>query len=333
MRVLLLGGTVFLSRAIAVEAVRRGHAVTCAARGVSGPVPAGAELVAWDRTRPVPAELAGRRFDAVIDVARHPARVSAAVAAFPDAHWVLVSTISVYADDATPRGTPDTLPLHPAREEDADLAAEPDAYGPMKVACESAVRRGAASATIIRPGLIAGPGDPSGRFSYWPRRLAAAGRGGFLAPGRPEDSVQLIDVRDVAAWVVGAAESRLAGVFDAVGPALPFDALLRAVAEGVGADPTPTWVPGDVLAAHGVRPWSGPDSIPLWLPRPEYDGMLAHDARPSLAAGLSIRPLAETARDTLAWLEATPGAPVTGIGREREAALLAAFDAGAPTAR
>ena len=157
MRLLVLGGTVFLSRAVAAEAVARGHEVTCAARGTSGSVPEGARLV--PSTGPSRCRSLGE-FDAVVDVARHPSWVRNAVAAYPDAHWVFVSTINVYADDATPGGTPGTLPLVEAIEEDVDLKEKPEAYGPMKVACERAVLDGAASAMVIRPGLIVGPGGP-----------------------------------------------------------------------------------------------------------------------------------------------------------------------------
>ena len=108
----------------------------------------------------------------MVDVGRHPSWVRAAVARFPSAHWVFVSTINVYADDSTPGGGPGTLPLREPRHEDVDLREDPEAYGPMKVACEQVVRDGAASATVIRPGLIVGPGDPTGRFTYWPARLA-----------------------------------------------------------------------------------------------------------------------------------------------------------------
>src|SRR3954452_12224187 len=124
MRLLVLGGTVFLSKAVATEAVGRGHEVTCAARGTSGSVPDGATLVEVDRTRPLP-DLGG--FDAVVDVARQPSWVRAAVSAHPDAHWVFVSTVNVYADDATPGGTPGTLPLVEAVEEDTDLRDRPEA--------------------------------------------------------------------------------------------------------------------------------------------------------------------------------------------------------------
>lgn len=327
MRLLVLGGTVFLSRAVAAEAVARGHDVTCAARGTSGSVPDGARLVEVDRTRPLP-DLGG--FDAVVDVARHPSWVRNAVAAYADAHWVFVSTINVYADDTTPGGTPGTLPLIEAVEEDVDLREQPEAYGPMKVACERIVLDGAASAMVIRPGLIVGPEDPTGRFSYWPRRLALGrtdGASEVLAPGDPGDLMQVADVRDLAAWAVTAGEQRTTGVYDGVGRSVPMADLLAQCAEGVSSSVTWTWVDQAFLQEQGVEPWMGPDAIPLWLPRPEYDGLPAHDVRPSLEAGLTIRPLAETARDTLAWLEATPDAPVSGLGLDRERELLAAWHA------
>jgi nucleoside-diphosphate-sugar epimerase len=326
MRLLVLGGTVFLSRAVAADAVARGHEVTCAARGTSGSVPEGARLVEVDRTQPLP-ELG--EFDAVVDVARHPSWVRSAVAAYADAHWVFVSTVNVYADDATPGGTPATLPLVEAIEEDVDLKEEPQAYGPMKVACERIVLDGAASAMVIRPGLIVGPEDPTGRFSYWPRRLSAGGE--VLAPGDPADVMQVADVRDLAAWAVTACEQRTTGVYDGIGPAMPISDLLAQCAEGVSSDVTWTWVDQEFLQEQEVEPWMGPGAIPLWLPRPEYDGLPAHDVQPSLDAGLTVRPLADTTRDTLAWLEATPEAAVSGISLDREKELLAAWHA-RPTA-
>lgn len=335
MRILVLGGSVFLSRAVAEEALARGHDVTCACRGTSGSVPAGARHVPLDRssgTLEVDAT-----YDAVVDVARHPSWVRAAVAATPGAHWVFVSTINVYADESTPGGRPGTLPLREPVWDDVDLRENPEAYGPMKVACERIVRDGAASATIVRPGLIVGPGDPTGRFSYWPARFAAAGRdpdaSTVLAPGDPDDSVQVIDVRDLAAWIVTLAEQRTTGDLDAVGEQTTIRDLLAAVALGCagpdgGGDAVLRWTASADLEAQGVQPWAGERSLPLWLPRPEYDGMLDHDVEPSLAAGLTLRPLADTARDTLAWLDATPDAPTTGLTLAEEAAVLAAIAPG-----
>lgn len=312
MRLLVLGGTQFLSREVAAQATRRGHEVVCANRGLSGALPPGTAAVRWDREEPAPPELAAAGpYDAVVDVARRPTHVRHALDAVPDAHWVFVSTISVYADDSDPAG-PGAGRLHePTGEE----------YGPLKVACEELVRDRAASATVVRPGLVVGPGDPSGRFAYWSRR--AGETGALLGPGDPGSLVQVIDVRDLAGWILTLAEQRPEATLDAVGPRLPMAELVAAVAPAAAV----TWVPDDFLAAQGVEPWAGPDSIPVWLPRPQYDGMLAHDARPALDAGLTVRSLAETVHDTRAWLDADPAARIDGITREREAALLATWSA------
>lgn len=310
MRLLVLGGTQFLSREVAAQAALAGHEVVCANRGRSGTVPSGTTAVHWDRAEPAPPDLrAGGPYDAVVDVAREPAHVRHALAAVPDAHWVFVSTISVYADDSDPAG-PGAGRLHEPVGED---------YGPLKVACEDLVRAEAASATVVRPGLVVGPGDPSGRFAYWARRAGTTGA--LVGPGEPDSLVQVIDVRDLAAWILVLAEQRPEATLDAVGPRLPMSELVATVAPAAEV----TWLPDDLLAAQGVEPWTGPDSIPVWLPRPAYDGMLAHDARPALDAGLVVRPLAATVRDTAAWLAADPAARIGGITREREAALLEAW--------
>ncbi|MFC7876701.1 epimerase [Isoptericola sp. NPDC057391] len=324
MRLLVLGGSVFLSRAVAADAAARGHEVVAANRGRSGPVPDGVRHVPLDRADPFPDALAAEGFDAVVDVSRTPSHVRRAVAALPGAHWVFVSTINVYADDADPGG-PGVGRLRDPEPDDVDGAENPDAYGAMKVACEDVVLDGAVTAAVVRPGLIVGPGDPSGRFAYWPARLGRAldGAVDVLAPGDPADPVQVIDVRDLAAWVVDLAERRAAGVFDGVGPVTPIGELLAAVARGVGAAPRWVWADDAALAAADVRPWSGERSLPLWLPRPEYAGMPAHDAGPAREAGLAPRPVEETARDTLAWLRATPDAHVTGLTAAEEAAVVA----------
>jgi len=331
MRLLVLGGSVFLSRAVAEEAVRRGHDVTCACRGSSGSVPDGARHVTADRSEGLPDELTDD-YDAVVDVGRLPSWVRSAVERIPSAHWVFVSTINVYSDDSTPGG-PGALPLHEPLHEDRDLREDPEAYGPMKVACEQVVSAGAASATIIRPGLIVGPGDPSGRFTYWPARLAdTADHPEVLVPGSPDDSVQVVDARDLAAWIVTCAEERRTGTFDGTGLATTRAAFVDAVAAAARElglhDPTTTTftaVDQDFLVAHEVEPWMGPRSVPVWLPLPEYAGLMAHDVTASFDAGLTTRPLSETARDTLLWLRETPDAPVTGWSREDEEKVLAAW--------
>jgi len=325
MKLLVLGGSVFLSRAVAEEAARRGHDVTAASRGVTGSVPDGVRHVVWDRADAAPEEVASGGYDAVVDVARHPSYVRRAVAALPDAHWVFVSTINVYPDNGTPGGTPETLTLHEAVHTDEDVSSSPEMYGAMKVGCEHAVLEGAASAMVVRPGLIVGPGDPTGRFSYWPARLAEGGE--VIAPGEPDDPVQVIDARDLAAWIVDACEAHTTGVFDGTSAPTTRREILEAMAEALEADVRFTWVDQEFLTSQQVEPWAGPRAIPLWLPMPEYAGMLAHDVTASYAAGMRTRPIGETARDTLAWLRAHPDAPVSGIGRDDEAEVLAAWHA------
>lgn len=331
MRLLVLGGTVFLSRAVAEAAVARGHDVTAACRGASGPLPDGVRHLPLDRAATSPdgvhRALHPGRFDAVVDVARTPPWVRATASATAAAHHVLVSTISVHPDTSAPGGSPATLAVHEPHPAAADLAAQPELYGPVKVACERIVQAVAASATVVRPGLVVGPGDPTGRFTYWPDRLAAVPPGEpVLAPGSPDDAVQVVDVRDLAAWLVDLAEDRTVGVLDAVGPVVRREALLDAVAAGVGAVPRWEWVGQDELEAQQVAPWAGPRSLPLWLPQPEYAGMLAHDADLPRAAGLRTRPVEETAADTLAWLRAERAAgrdpAVTGLTRTEELAVL-----------
>jgi 2'-hydroxyisoflavone reductase len=226
--------------------------------------------------------------------------------------------------------------------EDVDLAEHPDAYGGMKVACERIVLDGARSALVVRPGLVVGPGDPTGRFTYWPVRMHRGGR--VLVPGEPDDPVQVVDVRDLAAWLVVAAESRTTGVLEAVGPVLGRKAFLAAVARGVEplrepapadgpAEPELVWAPEAWLREHEVEPWAGPGSLPLWLPADTHGGMMAHDPEPAAAAGLAVRRVEETARDTLEWYQRTPEAVLAGLSRDREDALLAALDGGVPPLR
>ena len=319
MRLLVLGGTQFLSRAVAADAVARGHDVTCAARGTSGRVPEGSRHVVLDREAPDWSALEGE-WDAVVDVARTPSWVAGALDALADRipHWTFVSTISVYADQATPGGSPENLPLLPAITEDVDQDT-PEKYGGCKVACEQDVQARAREALVIRPGLIIGPGDPSGRFSYWPERLAEGGD--VLAPESPDRGTQAIDVRDLAAWIVICAEQHLTGVYDATGPVMRLGDLVDAVTVAVGGEATVTWAPADFLLTRDVSYWSGPRSLPLWLPE-DSRGMTAHDVSAAMAAGLTTRPIGETATDTLAWLRATPEPPRTGLTRAEEQDLL-----------
>ncbi|WP_158889483.1 NAD-dependent epimerase/dehydratase family protein [Amycolatopsis anabasis] len=320
MRILVLGGTIFLSRAVAAEALRRGHEVVCAARGDSGAVPGGARLVRVDRDRPDGLEpLRGERFDAVVDVAKMSVtwvREAVRVLGESAAHWTFVSSVSVYADHGTP-GATDTLP---PLEDEPGAEVTSERYGSVKVASELAVREALGDrAFIVRAGLITGPDDRSDRFGYWPARFSRGGR--VAVPDTPEQPAQHIDVRDLAAWILDAAEHRVHGTFDAIGPSVPLSAMLGAIAEAVAPrDTEPVRVPVTDLEEAGVSPWSGPRSLPLWLP-PSHQAMMSRDAAPALAAGLKVRPVADTALDALEYERGL------GLDRVRQAGLSAAEEA------
>ncbi|MFI6762999.1 NAD-dependent epimerase/dehydratase family protein [Micromonospora sp. NPDC050417] len=329
MRLLILGGTVFLGRAVARLAVASGHHVTCAARGVSGEPVAGARFVQVDRDAPGDlSALDGERFDAVVDVTRRPSHARHAVAALADraGHWSYVSTCSVYADNATPgqRAATAKLTAPAPVEVDNPVGEHAEFYGPCKVSCEDAVRDGVSPerAFVCRAGLIVGPEDPSDRFPYWVARLARGGE--VLAPGTPDDQVQLVDVDDLAQWLLYAAENGLAGTFDGMSAPLPRSRFLAEVAAGVGRpDPELTWVEQDFLVARDIRPWTGERSLPLWMPLPEYGGFLARDVTDSLAAGLRTRPIAQTAARTLEWIRTRPDeVKVGGLRPVQEAEVL-----------
>lgn len=331
MRILVLGGTAWLSRTVAEQAARRGHEVTSASRGLSGPPASGVRHVSVDRSSASPEELVaaiGDDFDAVVDVSRVPSHVRRAVAAYPDQHWVFVSTCSVYADNSAPGAGVDARLLE-AVTTDQDPSASPEMYGAMKVACEQSVLERTTDPMILRAGLIVGPGDPSGRFTYWPARLATGGE--VLAPASPEDPVQVVDVRDLATWIVDGVEQRLGGIFDAISQPVARRHFLEDVAQGCASlvdepvETTFTWVPSDFLTSHRVEEWAGPRSLPLWVGDPDWQGFMARDTSPAIEAGLRIRPFTETARDTLAWLRSTPEATVTGLTRAEEAEVLGAW--------
>lgn len=322
MRLLVLGGTAFVGHAVAAEAVARGHDVTCAARGESGQVPDGATLVRVDRDAPDGlAPLDRQEFDAVVDVATisYP-WVAGALKALDGrvGHWTFVSTINVYADDATQGQRPGAPLVAPLREA-ADAIADPGKYGAIKVASEDAVRETMGDrAFVVRPGLITGPADRSDRFGYWPARFARGGRA--VVPDVPEQPIQHIDVRDLAGWIVTAGEQRLGGTFDSVGPARPLLDLLRDIADVVNGDVEPVRMAPKALVEAGVMPWGGPKSLPLWAPSTHW-GLPSHDAAPSLAAGLTVRPLAETVTAALETERAL------GPDRERKAGLSATEEA------
>jgi nucleoside-diphosphate-sugar epimerase len=323
MRLLILGGNGFLGRAIATCACAAGHDVTCAARGLSGPIAPGAGFVFVDRDDADGHEpLTHYKFDTVVDVSRHPGQVRRAVAALKQrsGHWIFVSTVSVYSDNRTPGQRADTAPLQEPTAPQIELGTEEN-YGAAKVACEQIVGEGA---LICRAGLLVGPEDPTGRFSYWPARLARGGE--VLAPGTPEDAVQFIDVRDLAQWIVLAAQDRLTGIYDGIGPTYHRGEILAECASALGSSCTFTWVDRAFLERHKVRRWAGPRSLPLWLPLPDFAGFATRDTTPARDAGLRVRSVSETARDTLGWLRASNG-PVAGLTMDEELELLAAWHA------
>ena len=305
MRVLVLGGTAWLGSHIATTAVGRGHHVTCLARGVAGGAPPGAAFTRADRDGAGAYRRVARAdWDVVIDVSRQPGQVRRAATALAGCagSFVFVSSASVYADHATP-GADENAALLPALA--GDVMASMETYGQAKVACEQHVRAGFGPdrALIARVGLIGGPGDTSDHTGYWPVRFRrpAAGDGRVLVPNVPGLATQVIDVRDLASWLVDTGERRLSGVFNVVGETIPLPdhlALAREVAGHTGpvAAAGPGW-----LTAHDVQPWMGERSLPLWLPLPAYAGFSSRDGSAARTAGLTTRPLAETLADTLAW--------------------------------
>ena len=266
------------------------------------------------------APLGGEAFDAVVDVSRHPGQVRRAVAALKHRveHWTFASTVTVYADNRTTGQRAVSAPLRAPTAPEIEHSTD-ETYGSAKVACEQAIGE---SAFICRPGLIAGPGDPTGRFTYWPMRLDRGGE--VLVPGTPDDAVQLIDVRDLAQWIVHAAQTRLTGYFDGIGPSYTRGQFLADCAEAVGSSCTFTWVDRAFLESHDIKRWSGPRSLPMWLPLPEFAGFNTRDASPARLSGLTLRTISETARDTLLWAH-TAGGPVTGLTADEEKAALKAW--------
>jgi len=321
MRILVLGGTAWLGGAIAAEAVARGHEVACLARGESGGVPDGARLIRADRDRPGAYADAGGRWDAVLDVARHPGHVRGAVAALDADRYLFVSTGNVYADTATLHGD-ETLPLLPPLE--GDRMPSMEQYGSAKVACEAAVLDAFGDrALIARAGLIGGPGDTSGRSGYWPWRFAHPAADAVLVPDAPQRSTELIDVRDLAAWLVRCAEDGTAGVLNAVGPEVPLHEHLAAAHRVAGTAAPVAAAPEAWLAEQGVAEWAGPRSLPLWLADPDWQGFTSRSGARARAAGLTHRPLDETLRDVLAWEETRPEHPHgAGLADDDERALL-----------
>jgi 2'-hydroxyisoflavone reductase len=371
-RILVLGGTAWLGREIASAAVSRGHEVTCVARGESGEVPDGVTLVRADRdhdnglaavatptsvsTTSTGTGTATENWDAVIDVSRQPGQVRRAVRDLAASGvYIFVSTGNVYADQDDAGADEDAPLLDPL---ETDVMESMVDYGRAKVACERSVLEGfgVERSLIARSGLIGGPGDVSGRTGYWPTRFAHPSRadGTVLVPGDRELSTQVIDVRDLAMWLVSAAEgdrddatggdsgadtggassgarSAARGIMNAMGDRVTLGdhlATARAVAGHTGplAAAETKW-----LVRHGVEEFAGPKSLPLWLSDPDWRGFMARSNARAKAAGLTLRPLTETLADVLAWeiqagLDQPHGAGLTAT-EERELLAQLAADA------
>ncbi|MBN9792531.1 oxidoreductase [Pseudonocardia sp. TMWB2A] len=298
MRFLILGGTVFLGHAIAARARDRHHHVTCAARG-SAPVPQGCDFVSMDRDdRDGLSPLTEHTWDVVVDVSRTPRHVMRAVRSLRGRHWVYVSSGNVYAhhDQREPAETAQLLPP----VDDLDDPHDYD-YGRAKVTCENLVRENARSATVVRSGLIGGHGDWSARSGYYPWRFAYPTGQDVLVPDAPDFPVAMIDVEDLADWIVQAAENSLDGVFNATGPTITLAQFLHTsrVAADSSAETRP--VSRTDLARHGITAWSGECSLPLWIDDPGWWWFATLDTRAARAAGLVTRPLEHTLVAALAY--------------------------------
>jgi 2'-hydroxyisoflavone reductase len=324
MRLLILGGTRFAGRHLAAAALDAGHEVTLFNRGISNvEIFPQAERLCGDRDREgdLRAAFAGRRWDAVIDCCGYrPEQVAAAARWLGGAveRYVFLSTISVYADFAVgpDEGSPLKQPL-------ADGEGRVDErYGSLKARCEEVLERALPGRVlVVRPGLLIGPHDRTQRFAWWVQRVAVGGE--VLAPGRPQHPLQLIDARDLAAWILQMLAQGATGCFNATSPRgrQTFGGLLETCRAVAASEARFTWVSAGFLAARGVSPM---DDLPLWLPE-EAHGFYAVDTARAVAAGLRLRPLAHSVRAVLA--EAPGGqpavaAPTARLSPQREAELM-----------
>lgn len=300
MRLLILGGTRFAGRHIADAALTAGWDVTLFNRGQSDPEAfPEAEHLTGDRDGDLSA-LAGRAWDAVADTCGYVPRVvraSAELLADRTGRYVFVSSAGVYADKSHP-GLTEDAPL--VELEDPDSEDVEQHYDGLKALCEqTVVGLLGERATIVRPGLIVGPHDPTNRFTYWVTRIAEGGS--VVAPEPRGQPVQVIDARDLAAFTLRLIEDGGAGAFNAVGDVTTMERTLETIVAETGAATELDWTPEQRLLAQGLEPWT---DLPLWLATesdPSYRGFLAMSNERATRAGLTLRPLAQTVRDTLAW--------------------------------
>jgi 2'-hydroxyisoflavone reductase len=338
LRILILGGTGFTGPHQVRYALSRGHKVTLFNRGKQPQQwPGAVEELLGDRNTGDLKSLEGREWDVCID---NPTtlpfwvRDAGKVLHGKVKQYIFISTISVYADNLKPAD--ETAPVAAYDGKDAmaetleSFHAKPQLYGALKALSErEAEKQFPGKATIIRPGLIVGPGDETDRFSYWPVRLSRGGE--YLAPGDGSDPVQIIDARDLAEWTIRMAEARTFGTFNATGPAHPLlmKEMLSGITAAIHADARPVWVSTEFLTAEKVEPWS---DMPVWIPgQGETMGFARRSIRKAIDAGLTFRPLDVTAVDTLAWFKQQPperqAKLKSGISAEREQQVLAKWKA------
>lgn len=296
--VLILGGTAWFGRTLADRALSAGHAVTCLARGSRGAPAEGARFVRADRGEPgAYGEVSGRDWDLVVEISWQPGMVRRAVQELAGraGAWVLISSCSVYASHDEPGADESATLLPPVFGETVDA----EDYGGAKVACEQITSEGTdGRAVSARAGLIGGDGDGSDRTGYWPGRYAVAAGGGILVLADRSGAVQIIDVLDLADFVLAAGLGGRSGPVNAVGEQTDLAAALRMSAEvaaSAGYGPAESVdADADWLTEHGVGPWSGPRSLPLWLPGEGFGGFAARSDGRALEWGLARRPLRET---------------------------------------
>ena len=328
MKLLILGGTKFLGRHLVASAVAAGHSVTLLNRGSRPGLIPGVEELRGDRL--LGAEglkaLGNRRWDAAIDTSGYlPRLVGVSAKRLRDlvGRYVFISSISVYSEFVeAPDEESSVAELSDPNSEDI-----PRDYGALKAACERVVTATFGTRALnIRPGLIVGPFDPTGRFTYWPMRLARGGE--VLAPADPAADVQFVDARDLARWTIELIERGAGGVFNATGPAqrLNFGAFLEAAQRALAAHCRFTWVDADFLLEHAVEPWM---ELPLWVN--DAPGLHRVNITRALAQGLDFTPLGKTIVDTFNWARTHSGerGPESlgsaGLQAEKEARVLAAW--------
>ncbi|MBK9494722.1 MAG: epimerase [Xanthomonadales bacterium] len=335
LRILILGGTGFTGPHQVRYALQRGHQITLFNRGRKPKQwPGEVEELLGDRDTGDYQALDGREWDVCID---NPTSVpvwvrdAAEVLKGRIGQYIFISTISVYADNSQPGMQEDAAV---ARYEGVDAMAETMAglranmalYGPLKALSEAEARGqfGADRVTVIRPGLIVGPGDETDRFTYWPVRIARGGE--VAAPGDGSDPVQFIDARDLAEWTIRMAESRVIGTFNATGPnyEMSMAAMLHGIRACTTAGATLRWLPSDFLSAQRVQPWS---DMPVWVPGTgESAGFARVSNARAIAQGLRFRRFVETVADTLFWFAEQPperqASLRAGLPAAREQALL-----------